>query len=149
MAKGNNKFRGKGKSDRQTDPLQAAKTHFGEHYRHLLQIDRQETGLQELLDRIKSFVENNYKGVTASQLRNIFSRLKTARNAAAVQRLRPNIMYIIARQDGKPEAQRLMYVVEDLMRQTETDDQVRGLQKFMESIVAYHKFFEVTKNKRY
>jgi len=80
--------------------------------------------------------------VTSSQLRNVFSDIKGISDAHELKLKRPRLAYVIARQEGNARAQKLMLLLDDLIKKTETEDDVKSFQHFLESIVAYHKYYE-------
>ena len=132
---------------RDSDPLQEAKDHFGANYDKLLRLEKLDEGLDSVLDDLQKFVEINCSGVTTSQLRNIFNRMPKQVQAADLKRLRPNLMYVIARQKKSIKAQRIMYLVEDLIKKAD-ESSASSVRKVMEAIVAYHKFYYDPQNEK-
>ncbi|MEO1261921.1 MAG: type III-A CRISPR-associated protein Csm2 [Bacteroidota bacterium] len=134
------------RGSRQIDPdaiVQAVQQHFGGYYRELLNME-QSDDLNGLDKKLKDFVEANYRDVTSSQLRNIFGKIKPIdkqdKNKLKMQR--PKLAYIIARQNKKKGALNLMYWFDDLIKKVNTPEDVDGFKKLLESVVAYHKYFE-------
>lgn len=125
--------------------LEEAKAYFGSSYGSILQLLDKTAGidLNKIDDYTQKLVKDTYRGVTSSQLRNVFSDIKGIDNAHDLKLKRPRLAYVIARQEGNPRAQKLMLLLDDLIKQT-TDDgvQVKSFQHFLESIVAYHKYYE-------
>lgn len=120
-----------------------AKQKFNGHYDALLSM-KESKDLDEVIEGIKAYVKAYVKGVSTSQLRNIYSKVKPLKKEEDINQLkleRPKIAYIIARQD-KEEAVAMMLVIDDLMKSVKTKSQLDNFQYFMESVVAYHKFYD-------
>ncbi len=126
--------------------LNEAKNYFGNSYGKILSIldENASVDLNELNDCTQELVRETYQGVTSSQLRNIFSEIKGVDNSHQLKLKRPRLAYVIARQEGKPKAQKLMLLLDDLIKNIENGNskQVESFQHFLESIVAYHKYYE-------
>lgn len=97
--------------------------------------------MDNLLEAIKKFAKDFGKDLSSSQLRNVFSKVKTASKPIDIQLLRPKLMYVAARQKPKSEAQRIMEFLETVAADVKTEAQVKDFQTFMESFVAYHKYY--------
>jgi CRISPR type III-A-associated protein Csm2 len=102
------------------------------------------------VDAIKGFMEQNAYYMTASQLRNIFSRVKTAK-PADMPLLRVKIAYIQGRPETRSHGMKyLLTCLDELMQQIgkEDTDKLDGLKAFFEAVLAYHKFYEKKQPKR-
>lgn len=98
--------------------------------------------INDFIDKIKAYVWNNYKGWTASQLRNIFVHVKRAQSVDDLYRLRPHIAYASGRAEGhKRSLQEFLYLLDTLIKKITTPEQMKEFQLFFESIIAYHKYF--------
>jgi len=128
--------------------LEQAKNYFGKTYQDLLRLHDKDVDLNAVDDCTQKFVRDTCRGVTSSQLRNVFSDIKGIDEARALKLKRPRLAYVIARQEGNPRAQQLMLLLDDLIKKTSTNDealerkQVKSFQHFLESVVAYHKYYE-------
>lgn len=133
-----------GKDRKSPDQLfKEAKGKFKEHYDALLSMKESEK-LDEIIESIKDYVKAYVKGVSTSQLRNIYAKIKPLKKEADINQLkleRPKIAYIIARQNDE-RAVAMMLVIDDLMKSVNTKPQLENFQYFMESVVAYHKFYD-------
>lgn len=121
-----------------------AKGKFEEYYDSLLSMKESEK-LDEIIESIKAYVKAYVKGVSTSQLRNIYSKIKPLKKEEDINQLkleRPKIAYIIARQQDKQDAVAMMLVIDDLMKSVKTKSQLDNFQYFMESVVAYHKYYD-------
>ncbi len=97
-----------------------------------------------LLDRTKAFIERRAKKITTSQLRNIFARIKSAQEATDLYRLRPLLAYAAGRATRKDEQEALtdlVVLMDTVIREVKTPEDVRSFQQFSESLVAYHRYF--------
>ncbi len=121
--------------------VQAAKSHFGVHYEELLDMEKSHN-LDGLDKKLKKFVEANYKDVTSSQLRNIFGKIKPIKEVNKLKMQRPRLAYVIARQNKKRGALNLMYWFDDMIGQVKESKDVEGFKTLLESVVAYHKYYE-------
>jgi CRISPR type III-A-associated protein Csm2 len=96
--------------------------------------------LQSLIDLIDNYIKERKSAITTSQLRNIFQKVKEAKNRLQLQMIRPLLAYVAARQKSE-EAKELVKFLSDLINEVKDDDkQLQNFQYFMEAIVAYHKF---------
>jgi len=119
--------------------LTRAKSYFeGNLYASLLAI-KSTTDLGKVIDAIENFVEREGRGITTSQLRNIFSKVKSAPNANELQLLRPVLAYTAARQ-GTQQAKIIIALLDSLVREVNDDEKLKSFKHVMESIVGYHKF---------
>jgi CRISPR type III-A-associated protein Csm2 len=137
---------GKGKKASPEELITQNRTHFGKHYLELLDMENSEN-LIELNKKLKEFIDKNVKsnkGVSSSQLRRLFDEVQKKKEAKEVQMLRPLFAYTIARQPSN-ESMQIMLLIDDLAEKVEEDSQVYGFRKFMETLIAYHKYFEVIK----
>ena len=96
-------------------------------------------------EKLRSFVDRYVKGISSSQLRKIYDEILTKETDREIQLLRPVFAYTIARQptDG---AKRVMLLIDDLAKKVIDHKSVLGFKRFMETLVAYHKYYEVLKN---
>lgn len=102
--------------------------------------------LNELIDNISFYTKDKGKGISSSQLRNIFTKVKGAKKVE-LQLLRPKLAYIAARQkagngkrDEKELAEKFITFIDKIIQQIENEEEAKGFSQFFESIVAYHKF---------
>jgi len=127
--------------------LDQAKAYFGNTYQDLLRLHEEDVDLNAVDEYTQKFVRDTCRGVTSSQLRNVFSDIKGIEDARGLKLKRPRLAYVIARQEGNSRAQQLMLLLDDLIKNTSTDaaleqKHVKSFQHFLESVVAYHKYYE-------
>lgn len=101
--------------------------------------------LQELVEKIKEFCENEINEISPTQVRNIFELIHqrgTHLNKLAF--LRPKLAYYAAKADRqkkeKPQLQILALLLDKLLKATKTKAQLGSLRQFMEALLAYHVF---------
>lgn len=98
--------------------------------------------LDALIKDLMAFMEKNADGVTSTQLRNIYSKVKPITEANKLKMQRPRLAYIIARQQTD-KARLLMHLLDDLIERVDGEkNTVEGFKQFFEAMVAYHKYFE-------
>jgi len=82
--------------------------------------------------------------ITYSQLRNVYQLMKEdGMTFKDIQLVRPKIAYVQARLEKK-EGQKFLEMIDDFIERIDPDEakaaeQIKNLQAFMQSIVAYHK----------
>lgn len=118
-----------------------AKSAFKDTYPHLLHMESS-PNLDALIKDLMAFMEKNADGVTSTQLRNIYSKVKPITEANKLKMQRPRLAYIIARQQTD-KARLLMHLLDDLIERVDGEkNTVEGFKQFFEAMVAYHKYFE-------
>jgi CRISPR-associated protein Csm2 len=130
---------------RPNDLLQDAKRTFGSLYDDLLNMQACPQ-LDKLNHILQKFIEQNVKGVSSSQLRKLYDEVLKAQTSIDIKMLRPLFAYTIARQSNE-QAMKVMLVVDDLAKKID-ETGVDGFKKFMETLVAYHKYYEVVSGKK-
>jgi CRISPR type III-A-associated protein Csm2 len=125
--------------------LEQAKKYFtGGLYDEILQLDYSKR-TTDLVTAISNFVQGEGKGMTTSQLRNIFSKVKREKDKDSAQLLRPLLAYTAARQATR-EAKVIIALLDDRIKHITTDEQLGSFKSFMEAVVAYHKFHHPRKS---
>ena len=123
------------------------KEYFSQTYAHLLNLFADGIPLDKVYDNIAVFVEKNHKMITTTQLRNIYSRVVDADSVQEVKMLRPNLVYIAARQGKGVEP--IIDFFNQLIKGINDEEQLKSFKKVMEAVVAYHKFYmSQTKTKK-
>jgi len=121
-------------------PEQTAQAWLKENSAAILQFKEAEN-LKDLLDHIQQFVQDKCGSVTTSQLRNIFSKIRSGKpTSQSLQLIRPKLAYIAARQATK-EAREVVDFFENIVAEIESDEQAPHFVAFFEAIVAYHKLY--------
>ncbi|MBZ4677010.1 MAG: csm2 [Anaerophaga sp.] len=98
----------------------------------------EETG--KTIENLKNFVLKNGKDISISQVRNLYSKARAAKNEIELQLLRPQIAYMVARQQTyKKESVRKFFLLQDNL--ISKGISLSDFLKVFEAIVAYHKYF--------
>lgn len=123
----------------------AAQQWLVQHIADILQF-RETEHLKELIDHLQRYVQEKCGSITSSQLRNIFSKIKSGNQPTKqkLQLVRPQLAYVAARQ-ATPEAKDVVDFLERIISKVETDEQAAHFVSFVEAIVAYHKFYHPKK----
>ncbi len=96
--------------------------------------------LSQYIDGIKSFVKSVGDNISTSQLRNVFPAIKTETDYQQLARLRPQLAYISGKAD-KDEQRKLIYLLDQMIVNITSADQLKAFQYFFEAIIAYHKYY--------
>lgn len=118
----------------------AAEIYMKNHTADILNF-RQTEAINPLLDNLKTYVEEKGRSLTASQLRNIFSKVKPITTWQKLQLIRPKLAYVAARQKSGA-AEQVVNFLEGIIKKVEKDTQVKDFVAFFEAFVAYHKLTE-------
>ena len=102
--------------------------------------------LNAIFDQVNLFIEEKGNGITPSQIRNIFGRIKNAKELTDLVLLRPKLAYISARQGNNRNARMITDFISDLIKQVSKPVHKKSLQTIMEAMVAYHKKYYQKKN---
>lgn len=103
------------------------------------------------VEAIKLFMERNAYYMTSSQLRNVYARLKAARDPAQVPLMRVKLAYIQGRTEQNNRGMLTLLDLLDQMMQRigpEDTERLKGLLAFFEAVLAYHKYYETIKPSR-
>ncbi len=106
------------------------------------------SGDNDLIEKVKKFVEANYRDITTSQLRNIYSQVKKA-SLQDLPLIRPKLAYIAGRTDTKKRGMhRLIDLLDELIQKVNDEEKLVGFKTFFESVLAYHKYYEKTQGRK-
>lgn len=98
----------------------------------------------EYLDNLKELVRDllgKYKdGISSSQLRNVFSRVKNIKEPKELYALRPKLAYIYGRPNSKKGMKRLINYMDEQIKNVDSKEKLKQFQNFFESVIAYHKY---------
>lgn len=118
----------------------AAEAYLKGHTADILNFRKTEA-IAPLLDHLQAYAEDKGRSLTTSQLRNIFSKVKPMTTRQKLQLIRPKLAYVAARQKSGL-AEQVVNFLENIIKEVETDAQVKDFVAFFEAFVAYHKFAE-------
>ncbi|RMF53300.1 MAG: type III-A CRISPR-associated protein Csm2 [Bacteroidetes bacterium] len=134
-----NPHHGGGKKDPEAERRQQLKRAFGDDYVTFI-LNPDKPDYNAYIEKLKAFVSRNVKGITTSQLRNAFSRIKPLKNPKELPPLRPNLAYVAARSNSD-QMKLLMQLVDDLIPGVDSSEKLAEFQRFFEAVIAYHKYF--------
>lgn len=142
--KNQNKGQGNQKNDENKNKTFAelaedASKHFGTLKNEIFQFEESQK-IDELFQKTEEFVKNYGKDVTTHQLRNIYQEIKKANSLMDLKLLRPNLAYIAGRLEKNEKGKAFVAFIDNLIREVK-EKQVENFKSFMESVVAYHKFY--------
>lgn len=136
-------YSGKGKKNNEWNEESAdsfLKRFFGNDYVSFL-LTQHVSNYNDYIDKIKSFVRSTYKNMTSSQLRNVFSRVKKARDCKELMLLRPKIAYVAGRSESK-DMKTMVFLLDRLIENVgDNPDKMERFQSFFEAVIAYHKYY--------
>jgi|Deesub1362A_J573_1020465.scaffolds.fasta_scaffold01616_11 CRISPR-associated protein Csm2 len=94
----------------------------------------------EYLDKIKKYCEKLGKDVSTHQLRSIFSKVRGAKELDDVYPLRYKIAYLAGRNKKNKKLVSLCNMLDELIKNVKTKDELKRFQEFFEAIIAYQKY---------
>lgn len=125
--------------------LKEMKEKMGKNYDEILKSERQdENKFIEAVKELMKFLLGGGKqkdNISSSQLRNIFTRVRKAKDPKQLHILRPKLAYVYGRPNTKQEMKKLLVLLDDLIQRVNNENQVIEFKNFFESIIAYHKFY--------
>lgn len=143
MNKYNNPNQNKGQDQDKTfaELAKEASKHFGTLKNEIFQFEKSQK-IDELFQKTEEFVKNYGKDVTTHQLRNIYQEIKKANSLMDLKLLRPNLAYIAGRLEPKNINGKIFTAfIDSLIKELKESGEVENFKSFMESVVAYHKFY--------
>lgn len=93
------------------------------------------------LENIKAYAKGLKRNVSTHQLRNIFSKVKTISDPRELYPLRYKIAYIAGRDPRNQTLKSFCDLLDDLIKEVKTQEQLKRFQEFFEAVIAYHKYF--------
>ncbi len=96
---------------------------------------------QKLVQVADKFGEHLAKGLSTSQIRNIFGEIKKMRvyDKDKLNLLRPKIAYAAGRHGGKVKD--LQRVLDKAIQSINNEENFKMFQEFFEAILAYHRYY--------
>lgn len=93
------------------------------------------------IDKVKKYMQENARNISTSQIRNIFSRIRSIQNYHELALLRPKLAYISGREERNDAMKTMLYLLDRLMVAVDSEEKLRQFQDFFEAVVAYHKYW--------
>lgn len=95
----------------------------------------------ELVNKIRKFVETYAKDISTSQIRNLYSDIKTAK-ISELPLKRPKLAYVGGRTDKKKTGMHtLLFMLDELIQKVANKEQHESFNMLFEAILAYHRFY--------
>lgn len=96
----------------------------------------------QFIDISKNYTKRIQSDVTTSSIRKIYARILNAKNSRDIKTLRPIFAYEAGRkkEEGKIMFVEFMDLLDALAKKITSEDEVKNLKSFMETIVAYRKY---------
>jgi len=101
-----------------------------------------------LFAKLEALIAQNVRGISTTQLRKLFDIVKDANNRRALLIQRPQFAHMIAKQPDESAKYMMLLVDEVTARAAQDDILFQGFPFFLESLVAFHKYFEVLNKRR-
>lgn len=127
----------------ETEADEVIKKYFGNEFVSLI-LSENKPSYNNYIDSVKRYVEDNKKGMTTSQLRNVYSRIKKLELTNDLYALRPKIAYVAGRAE-RHELKTFLYLIDILIKNIDDDmgagKKLQQFKDFFEAIIAYHKYY--------
>lgn len=91
-----------------------------------------------LIDLEKHVQDQLSKSITKTQLRNLFDTIRKCESNQEMKMLKPRLMYTAGRVQGS--SKQFIKQVIDLIAELENENDFKKIIKFMEAVLAYHKY---------
>ncbi len=119
------------------------KSSLGEDYvQKVLMFDRLELDkFKEFNDKLKSFIRGRDIGTT--RMRKIYEIVNGAKDQRSLLVSLPILAYIVGKEFGKnrEEVGKIVTIISDCIYKMKTEEDLKGIKKFTEALVAYHRYF--------
>lgn len=101
----------------------------------------------ELIELTEKLVKEKGEHLSNSQLRNVYDKILNARTLLDLKMIRPQLAYMAGRITGRGanDVKSFLSFIDLLIKETQQDS-IDDFKKFMEMIVAYHKYYGKNKN---
>lgn len=91
-----------------------------------------------LLVQTENFVKDWLNRMTKTQMRNVFELIRDCNSLQDVNMTKPKLIYTAGRLSG--EAKNFLLELSKLVTNVENEEDMGSLKKFIETILAYHKY---------
>ncbi len=86
--------------------------------------------------------------ISTTQLRNIFTLINSIENYQEIWKEAPKLAYLAGRNESNYAFKEFIDMLIDLITEINSEDDLKNLKKFLEAIVAYHKYNEKFNKRR-
>lgn len=96
----------------------------------------------ELIGLTEKLVNEKGENLSNSQLRNVYDKILNAKTLIDLKLIRPQLAYMAGRATGKGtiEVKSFLSFIDLLIKETK-EETIEDFKKFMEMVVAYHKYY--------
>lgn len=96
----------------------------------------------ELVELTEKMVDEKGKNLSNSQLRNVYDKILNTKTLMDLKMIRPQLAYMAGRTSGRGalEVKSFLSFIDLLIKETQ-EETLNDFKKFMEMIVAYHKYY--------
>lgn len=108
-----------------------------------------ETPSHEMIEAIEKFVNWHKKDITSSQLRRIYSKIKSNKmTSESLPLVRIQLAYTMGRSEGKKRGMKLLlHHLDDMIanitpNSPDAKGKISSLQTFLEAVIAFHKYHQ-------
>jgi len=112
---------------------------FGQNFEEEI-LSPQQGRYNHFVQNLKNYVEQNVRGITSSQLRNVYALIREKNDEEKLPHIRPKLAYVAGRAD-KDEMRTLIYLLDLLIVRVDDKKKMKNFKSFFESVIAYHKYF--------
>ena len=112
---------------------------FGQNFEEDI-LTPQQGGYNHFVQNLKKYVEQNVRGITSAQLRNIYALIREKNDEEKLPYIRPRLAYVAGRAD-KDEMRTLIYLLDLLIVRVDDKKKMKNFKFFFESVIAYHKYY--------
>ncbi len=92
-----------------------------------------------LLVQTEDFVKDWLNRMTKTQMRNVFELIRDCNSLQDVNMTKPKLIYTAGRLSG--EAKNFLLALSKLVTNVENEEDIGALKKFIETVLAYHKYY--------
>ncbi len=92
-----------------------------------------------LLVQTENFVKGWLNRMTKTQMRNVFELIRDCNSLQDVNMTKPKLIYTAGRLSG--EAKNFLLALSKLVTNVENEEDMGALKKFIETVLAYHKYY--------
>lgn len=129
--------------DREEDWRNKVKSALGENYiNNVLMFDRLEMDkFKDFNDRLKGFIKN--VDIGTSRMRKIYEIIRSAKDQRSLLTSLPILAYIVGKEVGRnrEELGKIVTLLSDCIYKMKSDEDLKGIHKFAEALVAYQRYF--------
>jgi|YelNatPaOPRAMG01_1025707.scaffolds.fasta_scaffold11504_2 CRISPR/Cas system CSM-associated protein Csm2 small subunit len=122
------------------------KSSLGENYvTRILNFEKLDLDeFKEFNNKLKEFIRTKSDNIGTTKMRKIYEVIKTAKDQRALFTSLPILAYMVGKELNRGERDkvgRIVTLLSDCIYAMKTEEDFKGIQKFAEALVAYHRYF--------